>query len=275
MPQNASLLDNGATTDLFKTKVGIVPGTFKVNTDDEGIAVGKSGMKLETHGSNIRAVWLVSKSGVKWPYVQRAPFSPDALCNITSEPQLVYQHKAGILFDSVNDRRIIMPPHPFYQPNETIVIDAAMSPNGLGWTRLEPITDVSLIRGIMDARDLRIEPVVLRLPSNLQSRQINVVAGTCAESDFQMDAAALVRTAPLSILMSYNAPDPIKSTRLLLPSHQSNRMTRQSLAPWRRHLYLMKAALLPPRLTKGPTTNTSPNRRWAWVVHLSFQATRS
>ena len=114
MPANASLFDDGATTSIFKTRIGIVPGTFKANQDHSGITVGKSDPKLETNGINIRAVWITSKGGGKWPYVDRVPYSPNALCNITSEPRLVYKFKAAIIFDAINYRRIVFPPHPHW-----------------------------------------------------------------------------------------------------------------------------------------------------------------
>jgi hypothetical protein len=66
MPSSAILMDDGATLDLFKTLMGVVKGTFQVESDNK-VAVGNENASLTSMGTNLVALWLTDKSGTRTP----------------------------------------------------------------------------------------------------------------------------------------------------------------------------------------------------------------
>ena len=156
-PGSATLMDNGATLHLFKTRIGIVPGTFK-SEDDPDVAVGDAQTVLRSHGTNLRALWLYDDNGNREPFVERVSFSPNGLCNILSEGACTHQRGWAFMSD-VNARMCLG-----HNGTAPFVLKMFASPNHLGWLRAEECTDANVIRAALALKDehviMTIAPVI-------------------------------------------------------------------------------------------------------------------
>ena len=143
IPERAELSDNGASTGVAKTLLGVIPGTKRSATSNFAVANDK------TIGSTVTHYHAYYRCGVdgKIPTLRRKHYLPEALCNIGSEGEDVYCAKQGYWFDAPVGRVVF----DALKPGETErkQVKLHMSPNNLGWYWMEAITDAAVIRQLL------------------------------------------------------------------------------------------------------------------------------
>ena len=105
IPPNATLLDNGASVNVMKTLKGAILSTYVPDEPGDGISVGDENAELESNGSYVYANRYTDRNGAQVMMLIRASYCPGVICNIISEPVLVYQEKCSIAFGG--DGRVI------------------------------------------------------------------------------------------------------------------------------------------------------------------------
>ena len=102
-------MDNGATLILYKTQMGLIPGTAQ--TSDAGpVAVGHEDAALEYKQTHLAALKLTDSNGRSWPYLGRGAYAPNSICSIFSEPVWVKRHGAAFTHDTTSGRVMWLPP---------------------------------------------------------------------------------------------------------------------------------------------------------------------
>lgn len=143
IPERAELSDNGASTGVAKTLLGMIPGTKRSATSNFAVANDR------TIGSTVTHYHAYYRCGVdgKIPTLRRKHYLPEALCNIGSEGEDVYCAKQGYWFDAPVGRVVF----DALKPGETErkQVKLHMSPNNLGWYWMEAITDAAVIRQLL------------------------------------------------------------------------------------------------------------------------------
>ena len=94
--------------------------------------MGDENAELESNGSYVYANRYTDRNGAQVVMLIRASYCPGVICNIISEPVLVYQEKCSITFGG--DGRVIT-----MADGKRLCL--SMTSNGLGWLKSDPITD--------------------------------------------------------------------------------------------------------------------------------------
>jgi len=143
IPPNATLLDNGASVNVMKTLTGAILATYLPEEPGDGISVGDENAELQSNGSYVYANRYTDCNGAQVVMLIRACYCPGVICNIISEPQLVYQEKCSITFGG-NGRIITM--------SDGKKLCLSMTSNGLGWLKSDPITDDATVLAMLERK---------------------------------------------------------------------------------------------------------------------------
>ena len=84
---------------------GAILSTYVPDEPGDGISVGDENAELESNGSYVYANRYTDRNGAQVVMLIRASYCPGVICNIISEPVLVYQEKCSITFGG--DGRVI------------------------------------------------------------------------------------------------------------------------------------------------------------------------
>ena len=153
IPEHAELSDNGASTGIAKTKLGLIPGTER-QSDGGGFALGDDRVK-ETTVTNAHIYYRCGLDGTRVAVYRRKHFVPDGLCTIGSEGEDVNQYNM-VYTHSKADGRVV-------SDATGNVVKLHMSPNGLGWYWMEECTDAEVIRMLLKGE--QVTPIVQVPPS--------------------------------------------------------------------------------------------------------------
>ena len=153
IPEHAELSDNGASTGIAKTKLGLIPGTER-QSDGGGFALGDDRVK-ETTVTNAHIYYRCGLDGTRVAVYRRKHFVPDGLCTIGSEGEDVNQYNM-VYTHNKTDGRVVC-------DSTGNVVKLHMSPNGLGWYWMEECNDAEVIRMLLKGE--QVTPVVQVPPS--------------------------------------------------------------------------------------------------------------
>ena len=162
---NCALTDNGATTSCTNKPLGILRGTFKPKEGMLGIGDANAG--LQTHGTNLHALTIISlKTRDEYDCVRCMQDTPTSLAMILAEPVEVYTHGTAVSWNATYGR--------VWHMENGVDIQLDMSPNGLGWVMVKPLTDPERIRNVLsrDAVTIVVSPSDQILMPVTQSGQI-------------------------------------------------------------------------------------------------------
>jgi len=154
IPPNATLLDNGASVNVMKTLKGAILSTYVPDEPGDGISVGDENAELESNGSYVYANRYTDRNGAQVVMLIRASYCPGVICNIISEPVLVYQEKCSITFGG--DGRVIT-----MADGKRLCL--SMTSNGLGWLKSDPITDDVTVLDMLDRKGDMVTSISTRL----------------------------------------------------------------------------------------------------------------
>ena len=124
----------------------------------------------------------------------RACYCPGVICNIISEPVLVYQEKCSITFGG-NGRIITM--------SDGKKLCLSMTSNGLGWLKSDPVTDDATILDMLKRKSDVVANVSMR--GSTQSATLDETESNLVEAD---DSDAMLEEIATSDNM-YHLLDPI------------------------------------------------------------------
>ena len=141
-PSSACLCDNGATVDCSLTGIGRIENTFD-SSDACSIAVGDAASSLVSKGSYYHAIYRIDSSGTRSPALIRMNDTPNGIADVFSEAQEVQRRGTTIGWKPGEGRKWVT-------SNGTTLI-LSMTPNNLGWLRIEPIVDQQLIAKLLTA----------------------------------------------------------------------------------------------------------------------------
>ena len=161
IPEAAELSDNGATSCIAKTTLGLIPGTEMANTSG-GFAVGDNST-MEASVTNLHAYYRCGLNGAKVPVLRRKHMLPTALCNIGSEGEDVKKHKQKYVFDDGGRSMFFTPP----AGGSMVEVKLHMSKNQLGWYWMEEIKDPTVIRELLAGA--QVQPSSVVAPMIMQS----------------------------------------------------------------------------------------------------------
>ena len=150
IPAQAEMSDNGATTGVAKTKLGLIPGTSKPSASG-GFTVGNN-VTLQANETFYFAYYRCGTNG-KVPTLRRRHLAPDALCNIGSEGEDVYFHGQSYWF-AEDVGRVLYTARD--SNGERQMLNLHMSANNLGWYWMEEITDPSVIRQLLKSHNAEV-----------------------------------------------------------------------------------------------------------------------
>ena len=141
-PSSACLCDNGATVDCSLTGIGRLANTFDAS-DACSIAVGDAASSLTSKGSYYHAIYRVDSKGVRQPALIRMNDTPNGIADVFSEAQEVQRRGTAIIWKQGEGRKWVT--------SDGATLSLSMTPNNLGWLRIEPITDKQLIGKLLSA----------------------------------------------------------------------------------------------------------------------------
>ena len=144
IPAGAVLCDSGATIDCSKSGLGKIPGTFVENSGGD-LKLGDSDASLCSLGTNLHALRRIGANGNSDVGIYRMHATPNGIADIISESEEVNKRKSSIIWHPNQPRRIISG----LSEDDNCVLEMTMAPNGLGWLRIEPITDPVLIKSLL------------------------------------------------------------------------------------------------------------------------------
>ena len=135
---HSALADNGASVNCSKNALGLIPGTHVGS--DFNLEVGDDKSSLAAHGQNVHALRLTGYNGQVHEELFLMHDTPSVIVTVLSEPRMVYKHNACIEFSAQHGRIWKLP---------GCDLQLTMNSNGLGWFKLEAITDAESIRALL------------------------------------------------------------------------------------------------------------------------------
>eukprot|EP00966_Prymnesium_polylepis_P135294 3127326-Prymnesium_polylepis.1 len=134
-----ALCDNGATIDCMTDGIGRVAGTFVPHRSD--IIIGDSDATLVAEGTYVHALTLIAADGTEYDTLRRWTYTPKGVANIISEAREVNARGSTINWSQGSPRTI--------ETADGACMPMFMTPNGLGWFALRPITDATRIGALL------------------------------------------------------------------------------------------------------------------------------
>ena len=136
------LCDDGATIDCSVTGIGRLPGTL-CKADACSISIGDANSSLQSRGSYYHALYRYDAAGRRDTVLLRMADTPNGIADIFSEAQEVDMRNTTITWRPREGRR--------WHTQSGTVLTLSMTPNRLGWLRVEPVTDKQVIGKLLAA----------------------------------------------------------------------------------------------------------------------------
>ena len=134
-----TLSDNGATNSCFTTLDMAVKGTKEVYNGPP-IQIGKEQAELQVASSHIFLSRVTDDVGNEWGVMQKGFYTPNAICNIESEP--ANRKRGDCYIDNVPSRENMRVK--VTKAGDECVLQ--MSSNGLGWLNVQPLDRAEALR---------------------------------------------------------------------------------------------------------------------------------
>ena len=193
IPRSALLFDNGATVSCSKTNMGRLLGSFVANEDDCGISVGDESSTLTSQGSYLHALNIQDANGTVVTMLCRFEDTPNAICNIFSEPEEVYNR--GGKFSFTDEGRI-------WTLADGRSMRLHMTGNHLAWAKISPVTDSAVVRELLGASKIKLIANVRRTIATASNEAANEDARSLtAYGQVVCDSATAIDTITTAVNM--------------------------------------------------------------------------